>query len=58
MKIEAITPAIGAEISGVLLNKDLNDDICDQIYNALIKHQVVFFRDQDLSPKTLSLIHI
>ena len=52
MKIEAITPAIGAEISGVLLNKDLNDDICDQIYNALIKHQVVFFRDQDLSPES------
>ena len=51
MKIEAITPAIGAEISGVLLNKDLNDDICDQIYNALIKHQVVFFREQDLSPE-------
>ena len=52
MKIEAITPAIGAEISGVSLNKNLNDDICDQIYNALIKHQVVFFRDQDLSPES------
>ena len=51
MKIEAITPSIGAEISGLSLNKDLNDDICDQIYNALIKHQVVFFRDQDLSPE-------
>ena len=51
MKIEAITPSIGAEISGVSLNKDLNEDICDQIYNALIKHQVVFFRDQDLSPE-------
>jgi taurine dioxygenase len=52
LKIEAITPAIGAEISGVSLNKNLNDDICDQIYNALIKHQVVFFRDQDLSPES------
>ena len=52
MKIEAVTPAIGAEISGVSLNKDLNDDICDQIYKALIKYQVVFFRDQDLSPKS------
>ena len=51
MKIEAITPSIGAEISGLSLNKDLNGDICDQIYNALIKHQVVFFRDQDLSPE-------
>jgi len=52
LKIEAITPAIGAEISGVSLNKNLKDDICDQIYNALIKHQVVFFRDQDLSPES------
>ena len=52
MKIEAVTPAIGAEISGVSLNKDLSDDICDQIYKALIKYQVVFFRDQDLSPKS------
>ena len=52
MKIEAVTPAIGAEISGVSLNKDLNDDICDQIYKALIKYQVVFFRDQDLSPES------
>ncbi|SVC89332.1 uncharacterized protein METZ01_LOCUS342186 [marine metagenome] len=52
MKIEVMTPSIGAEISEVSLNKDLNDDICDQIYNALIKHQVVFFRDQDLSPES------
>ena len=52
MKIEAITPVIGAEISGVSLNNDLNDDIGDQIYKALIKHQVVFFRDQDLSPES------
>jgi len=52
LKIEAVTPAIGAEISGVSLNKDLNDDICDQIYKALIKYQVVFFRDQDLSPES------
>ena len=46
-----MTPSIGAEISGLSLNKDLNGDICDQIYNALIKYQVVFFRDQDLSPE-------
>jgi len=52
LKIEVMTPSIGAEISEVSLNKDLNDDICDQIYNALIKHQVVFFRDQGLSPES------
>jgi len=49
--ITPITCAIGAEISGLSLNKDLTDDINNQIYDALIKHQVVFFRDQVLSPE-------
>ncbi len=51
-KVEAITPSIGAEISGVSLNKDLNSETVDRIYDALIKHQVIFFRDQDISPET------
>ena len=42
-KVEAITPAIGAKISGVSLNKDLNSDTVEKIYNALIKYQVIFF---------------
>ncbi len=52
MKIDAITPNIGAEISDISLNKGLNNDIGDQIYNALIKYQVIFFRDQELTPDT------
>ena len=51
-KVEAITPSIGAEISGVSLNKDLNSETVDRIYDALIKHQVIFFRDQDISLET------
>ena len=50
-KVEAITPSIGAEISGVSLNKDLNSATVEKIYSALIKHQVIFFRDQDISPE-------
>ena len=50
--VEAITPAIGAEVSGVSLNEDLNSDTVEKIYNALIEHQVIFFRDQDLIPKS------
>jgi len=50
--VEAITPSIGAEISGVSLNKDLNSATVEKIYSALIKHQVIFFRDQDISPET------
>ena len=51
-KVEAITPSIGAEISGVSLNKDLYSATVEKIYSALIKHQVIFFRDQDISPET------
>ena len=51
-KVEAITPSIGAEISGVSLNKDLNSATVEKIYSALIKHQVIFFRDQDISPES------
>jgi taurine dioxygenase len=51
-KVEAITPSIGAEISGVSLNKDLNSATVEKIYSALIKHQVIFFRDQDIAPES------
>ena len=51
LKIEKITGAIGAEISGISLNRNLTSDVCDEIYDALINHQVIFFRDQDLSPE-------
>ena len=51
-KIEAITPAIGAEISGLSLNKDLNSDTFEKIYNSLIRHQVIFFREQNLTPES------
>ena len=50
-KVESITPSIGAEISGVFLNKGLNSATVEKIYSALIKHQVIFFRDQDISPE-------
>jgi len=52
IKVQASTPSIGAEISGVSLNKDLNSETVDKIYDALIIHQVIFFRDQDISPET------
>ena len=51
-KVEAITPLIGAEISGVSLNKDLSSGTVEKIYNALIKHQVIFFREQNITPES------
>ena len=47
-----MTTNIGAEISGIDLSQSLDRATLDQIYDALMKHLVLFFRDQDLSPKT------
>ena len=50
MRIEPITAAIGAEVHNVVLSGDLDPAVLDDIYAALTKHLVLFFRDQDLSP--------
>ena len=50
MKIEQVTPVIGAELSGIDLNH-LSSNELDDIYGALIEHKVIFFRDQDLTPE-------
>ena len=49
--IKPLTPAIGAEISGVNLGKLLDSATEDAIYQALIDHLVIFFSDQDVSPE-------
>ena len=51
LKINPITTVIGAEISDIDLSQTLDAEIQDQIYNALMQHLVLFFRDQDLSPQ-------
>jgi taurine dioxygenase len=51
LKIEPLTPTIGAEISGVDLNGGLDQAAQDAVYDALIEHLVIFFRDQDVTPQ-------
>ncbi|MGH6691127.1 MAG: TauD/TfdA dioxygenase family protein, partial [Gammaproteobacteria bacterium] len=49
--VHPIAGAIGAEISGVDLAKELDDDeTIAAIRRAWLEHLVVFFRDQALSP--------
>lgn len=50
-QIEKLTPAIGAEISGIDLNHPMETKIEDAIYQALMDHLVIFFRDQDITPE-------
>jgi len=49
IRVERLSPALGAEISGVDLTKPLEDKTFQEIHTALIENQVIFFRDQNLS---------
>ncbi len=49
MKLQRLTPAIGAEISGIDLSKPLSNSEVSDLHDALMTHQVIFFRDQTMS---------
>ena len=50
MHIRPLTPAIGAEISGVhLADACRDDDLFARIKTALLRHRVIFLRDQDIT---------
>lgn len=51
ISIAPMTTAIGAEVSGVDVGAPLDETALELIYQALIKHLVIFFRDQEISPE-------
>jgi taurine dioxygenase len=44
-----LSPAIGAQVVGIDLSQPLSDDNQQRIEQALLEHQVLFFRGQNLS---------
>ena len=50
-EIKPISGVCGAEISGVDLSKPLGNAKFAAVHQALLDHQVIFFRDQDLTPE-------
>src|SRR5947209_6599715 len=50
LEVEPLTPVIGAEVHGVDL-ADVDDRTWDEVIQAWAHHQVLFFRDQVLSPE-------
>ena len=48
--VKRISGALGAEISGIDLSQKLDDQSIGEIRKALVENQVVFFRDQRLTP--------
>ncbi|MDE1197991.1 MAG: taurine dioxygenase [Pseudomonas sp.] len=51
LDIIPLSSALGAQISGVDLSRDLNTAQRDAIEQALLKHQVLFFREQPITPQ-------
>jgi taurine dioxygenase len=51
ISVTPIAGALGAELGGVDLAGTLSDDLIGDIRAALLKHHVIFFRDQHLTPQ-------
>lgn len=51
VKIRPVTPTIGAVIEGIDLTQTLTAEQQQNIEQALLKHQVIFFKNQKLNPK-------
>jgi taurine dioxygenase len=50
IEVEQIAGAMGAEIHGIDLARDLNEVTFAEIHQALLDHGAIFFRDQDITP--------
>lgn len=50
LEIHPIAGALGAEIHGLDLTSDLNSEQFKMLRSLLVEHEVIFFRDQDISP--------
>ena len=51
LTVTPISTALGALISGVDITQPLNIEERDAIEQALLKHSVLFFRDQPINPQ-------
>ena len=47
--VKPLTARIGAEISGIDLSQPMGNREFQEVHDALMEHQVIFFRDQPLS---------
>ena len=50
IEVTPLTGAMGAELRGVDLSQNMDDDTFGSIHKALLDHGVVFFRDQVITP--------
>ena len=50
LRVKPVAGALGALISGVDLREAISADRAAEVRQALLQHQVIFLRDQDLTP--------
>lgn len=55
-KADRLTPTIGAIISGIDLTRPLSEQQVADLHQALVDHQVIFFRDQRLDAASLKRV--
>ena len=48
--VRRLTPNLGAEISGLALDADMDDAVFRAVYQAFLRYQVLLFPPQDLPP--------
>ena len=51
LAVDRITPAIGAELSGLDFSRPIPPEVHDAVYRALLDHLAVFVRGCDITPK-------
>ena len=51
IQLEPLSPALGAEVSGIDLSAPLDDTVIAELRHAFLAHLVIFFRDQSLTPE-------
>ncbi len=51
IEVEPLTSALGAEIRGIDLSEALSNTELNAIHQAFLENQVIFFRDQNITPE-------
>jgi taurine dioxygenase len=51
LTLRPISGSLGAEVHGVNLAEDLDDQTFSEVKQALLENLVIFFRDQDITPE-------
>ena len=51
LQIEPLTGTLGAEVSGIDLSQPISPERIGELNAAVVEHKVIFFRDQDITPK-------